>query len=646
MKHRFFSLAILAFAALAWSSTGALAGGDVPTTFTVDDATDNASVMYTIDGSCPNPCTLREAILEANDNIAADTINFAASLNGSTITLDNHLPIVTDDLSIVGPGSALLTLDGAGSIVAAGSLTKGGHDYGYKPFDLIGDGPLMFSISGMTITNVIYNENGAAIDAEDDNVTIEDVAFIDNSSWDLDGVVYSASGTLSVTDCLFMGNDADLGDGGAIRAGGTLTVTNTDFIGNLAASGAAIYFNGSSLTVTGGTIGMNESENSGGALYVSTSGTATLTGTTLDSNSAGGTGGGIVSYGEGTLTIAGGSVSHNESVDGGGGLYLVGTSSGALTVSDTRIEGNESLDSESGGIYFAGSNLEVTGSSISDNVAAGDGGGINVGGLYGAERSLSITSSTIAGNQSDGSGGGMRLYLSNSGNDVTVLNTTISGNMADGYGGGLYLTTSGGNTLAITHNTITANTADFDDNGIGDGGGIYAAGDTPVVTNTILSGNSDDTTLSLSAGKAPVEAVHPDCSGSITTAGVNLIGDATGCTGTFTNDLVGSDYDAGLLGLTKVPGLPISIHDLGLASDAINAADPATCAEEDAIGQTRDPDACDIGAVESISLAIYLYNEANGGCTISARESGGISMALLLLAVAGVFAFERRRRRS
>ncbi|MCB0219912.1 MAG: hypothetical protein KDH09_09480, partial [Chrysiogenetes bacterium] len=254
----------------------------------------------------------------------------------------------------------------------------------------------------------------------------------------------------------------------------------------------------------------------------------------------------------------------------------------------------------------------------------------------------------IAGNQSDGSGGGLRLYLSNSGNSVSLLNTTVSGNAADNNGGGLYFSTSGGgNTLAVAHNTITANTADVDDNGSGDGGGIYVNGDAPEVTNTILSGNSDDTTLGASAGKAPVEAVHPDCSGSISTAGVNLIGDTTGCAGTFTNDLVGTEYDADLKELTKVPGMEISIHDLGLSSDAINAADPATCAEEDAIGQVRNENACDIGAVESISLAIALYQQSNGGCTIGSGSAGLASgMGLLLLAVAGAFAFERRRRRS
>ena len=98
--------------------------------------------------------------------------------------------------------------------------------------------------------------------------------------------------------------------------------------------------------------------------------------------------------------------------------------------------------------------------------------------------------------------------------------------------------------------------------------------------------------------------------------------------------------------LIEVPGLRIAIRDLLLGSAAINAADPATCAEMDAIGQTRNEDACDIGAVESISLAIYLYKEANGGCTIGASGGAVSSMSLLLLAIAGAFAFERRRRRS
>ncbi|MCB0219913.1 MAG: hypothetical protein KDH09_09485 [Chrysiogenetes bacterium] len=679
MKYRILYLAMLAVLAIAWSSTGARAGGDVPTTFTVDSAIDNSSAMYTIDGTCPTPCTLREAILEANDNIAADTIVFAASLNGSTITMDDHFPDITDDLTITGPGSALLTLDGDGNLVATGSV-KGSHDYGYKPFDLNGDGPLTFSISGMTIRNVIYDENGAVIDAADDNVTVEDVAFIDNSSYDLNGLIYSGTGTLTVTDCLFMDNDADSGDGGAIYAGGTLTVTNTDFMGNLADNGGAIHVysgtTGASLTMTGGSVVGNYADSSGGGIYIGYSGgSAMITGVRLSSNESSGGGGAVaVAYNVGSTMLSGvmltsnnagasggglyafvgttgatvevldSSVLHNESAGSGGGLYLGGSTPSALfTVQGSRVEDNEATSGSGGGLYFSGNSLDVAGSSVSDNIASSSGGGIYISGIYGNDKSVEITGSTIAGNTANGNGGGLYAYASSSAT-ATLLNTTVSGNAATGHGGGLYLDSSGGS-MAITHGTITDNTADDDNNDTGNGGGIYALSDAPTVTNTIIAGNDDASDVTPAGVKGP-PTLHDDCSGSITTAGVNLIGDTTGCSGTFTDDLVGSEYDAGLLALTKVPGLPISIHDLGLASDAINAADPATCAEEDAIGQTRNPDACDIGAVESISLALYLYNEANGGCTMSASESGGISMALLLLAVAGVFAFERRRRRS
>ena len=53
--------------------------------------------------------TLREAIVLANGTPAEDdVITFAATLNGSTITLTSEIDI-TDELVVQGPGAALLT---------------------------------------------------------------------------------------------------------------------------------------------------------------------------------------------------------------------------------------------------------------------------------------------------------------------------------------------------------------------------------------------------------------------------------------------------------------------------------------------------------------------------------------------------------
>ena len=57
--------------------------------------------------------SLRQAILDANGNVGPDIIDFGPAAAG-TITLADHLPHVSDDVDIQGPGADVLTVDGAG----------------------------------------------------------------------------------------------------------------------------------------------------------------------------------------------------------------------------------------------------------------------------------------------------------------------------------------------------------------------------------------------------------------------------------------------------------------------------------------------------------------------------------------------------
>lgn len=68
--------------------------------------------------------SLRPAILIANANSGADQIGITAT---GSLTLAGALPAITDDLSIVGPGRALLTISGANQFrvfsVQSGTVT-------------------------------------------------------------------------------------------------------------------------------------------------------------------------------------------------------------------------------------------------------------------------------------------------------------------------------------------------------------------------------------------------------------------------------------------------------------------------------------------------------------------------------------------
>jgi CSLREA domain-containing protein len=101
-------------------------------TFTVDSSVDGGNGICSVGG-----CTLREAIVNANNTPGADTINFNIGGTGvKTIFPTSELPLITDPVTIDGysqPGSSPNTLDkGTNAILkiqldgsSAGSLSDG-----------------------------------------------------------------------------------------------------------------------------------------------------------------------------------------------------------------------------------------------------------------------------------------------------------------------------------------------------------------------------------------------------------------------------------------------------------------------------------------------------------------------------------------
>ena len=645
MKARLLYLAVLATIALVWTGTRARAGDFTPVTYTVNSTLDTAS-----SASCTGDagCTLRRAIEVSNGHPGADIIVFNLP-SESTIMLSDDLSTIADDLTITGPGSPLLTISTDGDPALAMSAgAKAAKPKGAtirKVFRVSGDGPVTVSISGLTVTNAVSNTDGAALYADDDDVTLDDMIFVDNFFvYDSEfggGAVRVSQGNLTISNSLFMGNYSE-GAGGAVICGGVLTITDTDFVENHANSnqGGAVYAYGeppASFSMTGGMIVRNYSDAQGGGIYLSYSGgTAMLSGVLVASNE-GNNGGGIY-YGASSgnsLTIEGSMLEHNYSGSTGGGLFFT-SSGGSLTITNSTISNNEA-DSTAGGIYVytgTGGGVSIIGSGFDENVAGSGGGGI----YSGTTGTLEIANSSITNNESGGNGGG--LYSDEIGEDSMILNTTVSGNEAAANGGGIY-TTNSTNTLAIIHSTITGNTASA--GGSSDGGGILIGTSSGVtITNTIIAGNTDiELIVSMDAKGSGGE--FNDCSGTVTSAGVNLIGDSEGCTGLSENDLVG--VDAMLSDLEDVPESPLAVHVPMMGSPAIGAADSDECAETDTLGQMRVASLCDIGAIQTNALLFFLLSQDDGGCTMSAAGKGSASLALLLLALAGTFAFERRRRR-
>ncbi|MBN1218189.1 MAG: hypothetical protein JXM69_04615, partial [Anaerolineae bacterium] len=154
----------------------------------------------------------------------------------------------------------------------------------------------------------------------------------------------------------------------------------------------------------------------------------------------------------------------------------------------------------------------------------------------------------------------------------------------------------------LTNVTITNNTADYDNDTWGSGGGISNdfAG-TANLINTIVAGNFD------TPGNAGASTIRPDLNGSFNGAAYNLIGDLTGSSGTVGT---GSDIVSTTPGLGPLAdnGGDTQTHALLSGSPAIDAVPEVSCPlATDQRGVSRPQgDACDIGAYEVAPNAVYL----------------------------------------
>ena len=140
----------------------------------------------------------------------------------------------------------------------------------------------------------------------------------------------------------------------------------------------------------------------------------------------------------------------------------------------------------------------------------------------------------------------------------------MTANRATTYGGAILAVSSA--VVNVENSTLAENTADWDNDGFGGGGGVAIYG-SMTMTNTILAENYDK-------GNE-----DPDCYGPISSGDYNLlgIGDSPGCTfSAQTHDLVGTtasplDPQLGIFGDHGGPTETMPIKVSGPAGDQIPA---------------------------------------------------------------------------
>jgi hypothetical protein len=306
------------------------------------------------------------------------------------------------------------------------------------------------------------------------------------------------AGDLDVTDALTIRHpgaglatvDATTAHDGVIQniAGGPLTVSHLDLTGgNPGLAGGAINA-GDDLKVLSSVLEKNGTGAGGvelgGALQLAGDGaTFVVRDSTIRGNHAR-VGGGIqmgTAGAPGKLTVVGSRIQGNTaagtSPEGGGIEVGVGS---VLVKNSTIAKNRAKLDAFAAGGGIAAEsdvNLKVKTSTIADNHAVNDGGG-----LYLLPGQTQILRSTISGNRSKRNGGGI-----SSSSTLSVIDSTLFGNRAAGSGGALF---EEGGPMVMNSATIVGNEANSDSTGSDTGGGMSRSGGTAFIEDSLIALNT------------------------------------------------------------------------------------------------------------------------------------------------------------
>lgn len=420
-------------------------------------------------------------------------------------------------------------------------------------------------------------------------------------------------------DLIIIGNDATIDGNGAVTLDRVFQVLATQVVdisdltitdGRTNSFGGGIR-NAGTLTLTRVSVSANRTTgNAGGGIAIEGGGSLHLDNCTISNNIAATLAGGVAVLGD-TLTVFQSAISGNTAQGDRAGGIFVGTGA-TLSMTDSTVSNNDAFTN--GGGLFNENNATLLRSIVSGNAAGAPGGTSEAGGGVFNQDVLTLIDSTIATNTADDSAGmvndGGTLSMQggtirgntaisaagfrNTGSGVAhLINTTISNNSASAGAGGV--ANGGGSTLELSNVTIAFNTADSDANNFGDGGGLSNAG-TVTARNTLIGENID---------ASPSGTIFPDCSGGLISDGYNLVENTTGCAigGDTTGNITGIDPNLSALANN---GGPTQTNAFPVGAPPQNAGNPAGCRDQSAAliptdqrGTPRPQGArCDIGALE------------------------------------------------
>ena len=463
--------------------------------------------------------SLRQAVLDAQ---AGDVIEFAAELNGQTITLDAQIVLnksltIRSSFPIIISGNnatRIFSVANAEIVLEGLTLEKGAvqtDDCGGVS-DLCGGAIIIQSAGGvLTVKDSTLRQNaanyGSGIYNNEGVLVVVDTTLEENVAQVAGAGIYQVGGTLTVFESVVAENSAELYGAGVYGTGAAVAISQTQLLSNTL-SDTANSLGGGMAIVSDSTLTLHETTftgngaRQGSGLYIK-EGVGHITDSTFSHNkfslSQDTYGGGMFSE-LSHLTVAYSSFTGNEARYGGGiqsSSYLTITHStltdnmgsglsngGFALVEETLIQGNES-SFYGGGIDHSYGQLELNHSEVLSNTnLMGTGGGIRSGG-----GNLMISHTTVAYNQAS-IGGGIygKSFSDFSSLVIHIVHSAVVSNTAANTAGGIY-NVSG--LMTIDQSSVSHNTTDGIGGGIynGGSGGILDFGATTLITNSMMTDN-------------------------------------------------------------------------------------------------------------------------------------------------------------
>lgn len=514
------------------------------------------------------------------DNNQADSDNIPDPVNGTDLGggLYNEGIIDSIDTSTIsnnnvqgvsGFGGGIANLFGTIALIANSVITTNTAAY------IGGVVAIEGSITSISNTQIL-NNNGGGVGIIGSSIpvnsTLNSVTITGNTAPNNfgGGVFRSGLGKTTIKNSTISNNTA-FGGGGIANggSGGSMDISTSQISNNAASNEGGGVNNAettSQLVMSSVNIKNNTAKHGGG---VSQLGTATLLNVTFTGNQATNAGGGMINRtGQSTFTNVVFD-SNTSDLEEGGGLYNM-TATATINIGNFK---NNSTNTSGGAIYNAGQ-LSATNTSIILNKATNNGGGIyNIGTINDLNR--------VTFNQNSANKGG-GIYNTNL--VKNLKNVTIAQNKSKTDGGGISNMGATANFQNVLHSTIDSNVT------LLNGAQIYNQSSSGAVFN-----------LKSSIVSTRVVNAPTNCFGTIVDNGYNLqyAGNSCGTLQVASSDPFGGNNAAFNLSQS------IKTIRLSSTSQAIDAADPATCPTEDEENTVRPLDGnfdgtavCDIGAYE------------------------------------------------